>query len=356
MKTKIELPKIDITMVKTTVHPNSSRTFFTSQTRTMTRRSQSQCQSARVQRIYHNEHPIFLYLNPTIERFDMFCSAFRAFVASGQIFSTNDQLLYQFGHVNTSFRSFASMAKNHFNISYSEIHENTPFHGALSKSGKEFVENWIEFVQLMNRTTLKGIIPLVRILHGLLNDLNDILERVFALVRLASIEDNYINAQKLWINEELGKYKRETLLLSIHELPPSNKFSIPDYAGRCIRIVDSVEQVIKPLPQPFSLKSAELMREKNSALIKTKEIRDLIDGLLEFDESLTRIKENIVDTNDTISDLMEKLHFPYEFHINFDMKPVPTSDVPTSRSGPRTSTRTIKITRKLQEIADLFKE
>ncbi|EAY17156.1 hypothetical protein TVAG_303750 [Trichomonas vaginalis G3] len=357
MKTQIQLPKIDITMVKSVPHPNSQRTFFTSSSRTMAQRSQSQCRSARVQKVYHNEHPIFLYLNPAIERFELFCNAFRMFVATCKVETTNDQLLYQFGHVNTTFRAFASMAKNHFNLSYAEIQSKIPFSGALSKSGKEFVENWISFVQLMNRTTLKGIIPLVKILHGYLVELTELLESVFSLVRVTSIEDSYLESQKKWIDEELGSYKRETLLISMRELPPSSKFSIHDYASRCIKIIDAVEAVIKPLPQPFSLKSAELARDKSNVLIKTKQIRDLIDGLIEFDESLTKMKENVVDTNDTISDLMEKLQFPYEFHISFDMKPIPTSDVTTSRSTPRTTkVRSTKITAKLQEIRDLFKE
>ena len=300
---------------------NSSRTFLTSPQKVNSRyRSKSQAQSARKPKVFQNDHPIFLYLDPAINEFATFSAVMRDFAAKNSIEQTNQQLLYQFGHVQTSFTAFTNQAKLNFNkawqVGSKPIASLTT--GALYRSGKELVENWIDLVRLSNQSLDLGVLPLLKLLYKHMTELLNTFNSAYRAVKVYSVEDTMFIHGKKNLTEKIVNFRRKVMIYVMKDTPPPPSFNAEEFSQECKNITQPLSRFIIPIPPSLSMKSAEILREKTRLSFIISEINNLCDSITDFKKVSTSVKISLFHTNEVLCDLMEKLDFPFEFHIKFD--------------------------------------
>ena len=335
----------------------TTRTFLTSPQRYNTRnRSKSQCVSARKPRTPHVEHPIFLYLEPAINEFATFTAVLRDFATKTCIEQSNQQLLYQFGHVQTSFSTFTAQAKLYFNKAWQGSKPNvTLTTGALYRSGKELVENWIDLIKLSNQSLDAGILPLFKILYDQLNDLHECFNQTYRAVKIYSMEDSMFIEGKKNFNERLNRFKSRVIQYVIKDKPPGPSFDEQEFSKECRYITDSLAKFIIPIPPSLSMKSAEIMRDRTKLQYTINEVNRLCNSIEEFRKASTAVKISLYHTNEVLSNLMEKLDFPFEFHIKFDKVSAEEEKRLPQKMKTFDSTQD-SIKAQLNEIANMFNE
>lgn len=328
----------------------TARTFLTSPRV----QDSSGSKSVRNEQIFVNDHPVFLYLNPAITEFETFSKVLREFSSVTYIEQTNQQLLYQFGHVQQSFNSFVVQARSYFNrqwIDNKKIRINPT--GALYKTGKELVDDWTELVKLSNRSLDLGILPIFKLLYEKLSEVNDSFNITYGAVKVFSIEDSLFIEGRKNLNEKIATAKRNTLRYALKETPPSASFDEDEFTKEIVDIMNALSRFISTIPPSLSMRSAEVMRDKTKVSYKISDVIKLCDSIRVFRNESTAVKISLYHTNEVFTKLMEKLEFPFEFHIKFDSIPIP--DDPKKNPKKFQSTKKY-ITDQMDEIANLFNQ
>ena len=104
----------------------------------------------------------------------------------------------------------------------------------------------------------------------------------------------------------------------LKDRPPGRSFDEFEFTKECRVIMDSLVNFVKHIPPSLSLKSGEIMRERNKLMFDINEVNLYCSSIEVFRISSLNMKTSIIHINKVITKLLENLGFTFDFKIEFE--------------------------------------
>ena len=260
-----------------------------------------------------HQHPTNIYIIPLKKNFSDFRNKMHEYSVKCFLCETMPQMSNQMTLVSKSFEHFIEVANQFYQGVNLSPRGRTSLHtSALQKAARPLVENWIDFINIMNDVFHRGITQFYSLIpkyyHNLQRDLD---------LTIASFDDYSYKTdvpagsiRKLKLEVQKLKVAGQKLCKRCNS-SKRKEMESGAYLERAQRYIDRIYKFFNVSVPKQTITSGSVFKVRTKVYTSCGELADVITGAQMFAPLSESVKESIINFNDGLEDLLNKMEFPF---------------------------------------------
>ena len=266
------------------------------------------------------QHPTSMYILPLKKEFTEFKDKIHDYSIKCYLSETMPQMVNQLTLVTKSFENFIEMANTFYQgVDISPRGRTSLSTSALQKGAKALVENWMDFIEIMNSVFHTGISQFYSLIPKYFNllqlDLDETLRSFDSYGYKTDVPAGAIRKLKL----EVQKLKVRGNNLC-EKCNPSKRADMESgaYQAKAEKFIKQIYKFFNVSVPKQTITSGLVFKVRTKVYQSCGELDKVISGAKVFGPMSEEVKECIINFNDKLENILNIMEFPFTLSLNVE--------------------------------------
>ena len=267
-----------------------------------------------------SQHPTNMYIIPLKKNFAEFKEKMHEYSVKCFLCETMPQMSNQMTLVSKSFENFIEVANQFYQGVNLSPRGRTNLHtSALQKAARPLVENWMDFIHIMNDVFKRGMEQFYTLIPKYYKNLQRDLDITIASFDEYSYKTDVPAGSIRKLKMEVSKLKvmGQRLCKQCNE-SKRKEMESGAYLEKAQRFIDRIYKFFNVSVPKQTITSGSVFKVRTKVYTSCGELADVITGAQNFAPLSQGVKESIINFNDGLEDLLNKMEFPFCIKLDIE--------------------------------------